>query len=193
MNYALVSRVHKHFGRSILTLIKFSNGQRGKVELEVSEGSSNAIRLANGWLNDGVSFEEAIAAACALCTHCRWAAVSQLEQDTSKVNILALIDNDSFVDCFSYDFNKTPCEQILGQDKFCHFSGVQHAFPEDEDLKNMGVADYAGSSFRDDSGCIVGHIFVMSDKPMTHLNEIEETISAMTTLLQLEWPSTKHH
>ena len=174
-----------------MTIIKFSNGQQVKVESHDTEGSSNAIQLANGWLNDGIKYEEAIAAACALCSHCRWAAVSRLEQGTSNVNILALIDNDSFVDCFSYDFNHTPCEEILGQDKFCHFSGVQHAFPEDKDLKTMGVADYAGASFRDNSGRIAGHIFVMSEKPMVDLKEIEDTISAMAVLLQLEWPSAR--
>ena len=176
----------------MLTAINFSNGQRAKIEPKVTLDAANAISLANGWLNDGIKFEEAIAAACSICTHCRWAAVSKLEQGSNKVNILALIDNGSFVDCFSYDFNQTPCEEILGQDKFCHYSGVQHAFPEDKDLKTMGVSDYAGASFKDDTGRIAGHIFVMSEKAMTGLQNIEDTISAMAVLLQLEWPTARN-
>ena len=174
-----------------MALINFSSGQQEDIDLESINGSTDAINLANDWLNNGIKFEEAIAAACALSTHCRWAAVTQLQPGSTNVNILALIDNHNFVDCFSYDFNQSPCEQVLGQNKFCHFTGVQHAFPEDEDLKTMGVADYAGASFKDDLGNVAGHIFVMNDKPMTHLLKIEDTISAMTLLLQLEWPSSR--
>jgi hypothetical protein len=178
----------------VLASIKFSNGQQKAVEIEKGNAdSSSAIKLANGWLNDGITFAEAIAAASALYTHCRWAAVSQLEQGSTKVNILALVDGHQFVDCFSYDFDKTPCAEVLGQEKFCHYSGVQHAFPEDKDLKTMGVADYAGVSFRDSLGNTAGHIFVMSDKKIKDLNKVEDIVLAMATLIQLEWPSANSY
>jgi len=124
-----------------LASIKFSGGEQEKLELEVAEDPSDAVKVASGWLNDGVRFEEAIAAASALSANCRWSAVCKLQKNTNKVNILALYDSGRFVDCFSYNFNKTPCEEVLTEDKFCHYTEVQHTFPEDKDLVDMGVAD----------------------------------------------------
>lgn len=169
--------------------IKFTNQYVESNDiLEKIDAAEKAVRFANRWLNNNVNFAEAIAAAAAITAQCRWAAVSRLKQGTNRVDILALIDNGVFVDCFSYEFNQTPCEEILGQEKFCHFREVQHSFPEDEELTQMGVADYAGCSFKDRNGKIAGHIFVMHDKPMENIFEIEKIITTMISLIQLEWP-----
>ncbi len=186
--------------------IKFSSGyieqteKLNQIKLNDLDASEKSVKLANRWLNMNINFAEAITAATEFAANCRWAAVSRLKQGTSKVDILALIDNSVFVDCFTYDFNQTPCEEILGdfnqtpceeilgRDKFCHFREVQHSFPEDEELTLMGVADYAGCAFKDSLGQVAGHIFVMHDQPMENILEIENVITTMVSMIQLEWP-----
>jgi len=171
-----------------MSIVTFSNGLKQKFDISAdTPPATQAIEAANRLLNQSVPFAEAIAASAAISSGCRWAAVSRLTPNSSQVEILALYDNGKFVDCFSYDFNKTPCAEVLGQENFCFFRDVQRAFPDDPDLEVMGVSDYAGLSFGRQGEKIDGHLFVMHDTPLEKYLEVEDVLMSMVALIKLEW------
>ncbi|TQV73128.1 hypothetical protein FLL45_16890 [Aliikangiella marina] len=171
------------------TSINFSTGKLQAPTLPPnSDLVTYWINQANNWLNENIDYTQAITAASALAAGTRWAIISKrLGHDSSRVKMLALFDQGEFKDCQIYDFIGTPCEEVLSKDKFCLFSNVQKAFPDDPDLVEMGVMDYAGCALRDKNNKSVGHLFVMHDQPINNFDEVEEIILAMIAILKLEW------
>jgi hypothetical protein len=117
----------------------------------------------------------------------RWTSVNKVIPGTDKVQILALFDNGEFADCYAYSFEGTPCASVLASERFCHFDDVQNAFPSDEELKTMGVVDYAGKSVRHISSTLLGHLVLFSDTMMKDVNQLESVINRLVLLLNLEW------
>lgn len=168
--------------------VSFSNQITCSVtELDETSPDDHAFELANSWLNQGIELSESIAAAAAVACGCRWAMVNKVLPGSTKVQILALYDNGVFVDCFTYDFQKTPCEEVLANEKFCHFDDVQRAFPGDKDLEVMGVEDYAGKAFRNRKHELAGHLVVMHDRHMANQETVERVVNRLVSLLKLEW------
>ncbi|WP_144392867.1 hypothetical protein [Pleionea sediminis] len=171
-----------------MLLVEFSKDQR--IELELDRRLSpvdNALGMVNMLCNQSIELPKAVTATAALVCHCRWAAFSRIRKGKTEAEILALYDSGSFVDCFTYDFRKTPCEKVLGQDKFCRFDDVQRSFPEDEDLFKMGISDYAGRAFRNRNYEVEGHLFVMNDWPFSNDKDLEPVISSLVSFVQVEW------
>ncbi len=169
--------------------VVFTNGLKVQMPASISTDDigAKAVELARQWLDLGAPLAEAVAMAAGVNSGCRWACVSEFKQGSDHVSLLAMTDNGLLVDCFSYQFNRTPCEEVLAQDKFCFFSGVQQTFPEDKDLEVLGVMDYAGKRFTDFEHNVVGHLVLLDDKPMNE-RQVEQIIFAMVTFLHLEWP-----
>lgn len=149
--------------------------------------ADNAFELASSLLDKGVNLPEAMAAAVATVCNGRWAAFCQLSSETNQAQILALYDSGHFVDCFTYNFQQTPCEEVLSSEKFCRFEDVQRAFPEDEDLEKMGVYDYAGKAFKNRNGELAGHLLVMHDQPFDDDKLLESVINRLISFIQIEW------
>lgn len=149
--------------------------------------ADGAFKLATAWLDQGCSLGEAISAAAAITCEARWACVNKIMPAQDRVQILALFDNGIFTDCFDYQFHDTPCEEVLASEKFCRFDDVQRAFPEDKELEEMGVVDYAGKAFRDVHNNLLGHMVIMHDAPMVNDERLESVICRLIPLLLLEW------
>ncbi len=146
-----------------------------------------AYKLAVDWMDQGCSLGEAVAAAAATVCGVRWASVNKVRPNSTKVQILALFDNGEFTDCYSYHFHGTPCEEVLANEKFCRFDDVQSAFPDDEELRQMGVVDYAGKSVRSVDTRLLGHLVVFNDSMINDIHRLESVVCRLVPLLQLEW------
>lgn len=66
---------------------------------------------------------------------------------------------------FSYALADTPCANVVGQHLCVHPSGVQHSFPEDVLLQEMGIESYAGAPLIDSHGETVGLLVVLHSEP----------------------------
>jgi len=86
--------------------------------------------------------------------------------DRAAVRTLAFWDKDRFLDDFEYPLAHTPCENVIGG-KFCHFPHrVAEAFPQQHELKHMGIESYMGVPLLDGDDRTLGHLYIMDDRPM---------------------------
>ena len=91
-----------------------------------------------------------------------WADSSQ-----ETLQTLAFWNGTSFGDNFQYSITGTPCEGVLQGDVCFYPSGVQDSFPQDQDLKTMGVQKLPWASLISQSGEILGHLVAMDSQGMT--------------------------
>jgi signal transduction histidine kinase len=112
-----------------------------------------------------LSVPERAAKAVALALGCRWGAVARLDGSISsqKANIIALWDNDGFMQPFGYSYIGTPCEKIYQQGGYIHLPHETHYnFPNL--IKEHTMMRYHGMALRDQNGGLIGHVFALDDK-----------------------------
>ncbi|MEQ5801626.1 EAL domain-containing protein [Halomonas sp. H10-9-1] len=66
----------------------------------------------------------------------------------------------------SYDLAGTPCETVVDQAVCLYPEGVQHRFPEDELLSQLGAEGYLGLPLNAQDGRALGLLAVLSSSPM---------------------------
>ncbi len=170
-------------------VLTFSNGVKiVPPELPSNDWGHAAVLQATQWFDMGAPLVEAVAMTANIFCDCKWSAVSEFREGWSKVKLVALVDDKKLTNCFEYEFQYTPCEEVLVKQQFGFFHNVQQSFPKDQDLADWGVADYAGQAFTDEKFELAGHLMVMHDQPINEESKVESIISALTTLLHLEWP-----
>ncbi len=114
--------------------------------------------------NEAFSVPERAAKAVAVALGCRWGAVVRLDDDIrkQKSRIVALWDNDHFVEPFDYNYIGTPCEKVYRQGGYVHLpSTAEFRFPHL--MEDKGLISYQGMALRDQAGSLIGHIFAMDD------------------------------
>jgi formate hydrogenlyase transcriptional activator len=83
-----------------------------------------------------------------------------------RVKTLAYWKESRLVDNVEWDLRGTPCEGILHSD-LCHYPRqVQHLFPLDTALVEMGIESYLGVPLRDQDGVHLGHLAVFDKRVM---------------------------
>lgn len=99
-----------------------------------------------------------------------YAAVTQtvlLPNTTPRLRIIALWDGAQFIPPFEYDMRGTPCEVVVGGQRFLYSINIQEDFPNDEDLVKMEVQSYWGVPLFDSLQQPVGHLFLMDKEMIT--------------------------
>ncbi len=86
------------------------------------------------------------------------------EQIGPNLNVLACSINGTLQPEFSYQAATTPCEQVLRHGSFYCSSLLQQAFPEDNDLVEMGVESYLGVALRNSSGEKIGTLCILDER-----------------------------
>jgi formate hydrogenlyase transcriptional activator len=85
----------------------------------------------------------------------------------NRVRSLAFWNTDSFADNSEYDLGGTPCLVAI-EGRTAHYERhLQALFPADQALVEMAAESYLGVAVRDSTQCIIGHLVIMDDKPMT--------------------------
>ncbi|MEY4704104.1 MAG: hypothetical protein RL042_300 [Nitrospirota bacterium] len=99
-----------------------------------------------------------------------------LATQTSRIRTLGLSIDGQTMPPMEYDLAGTPCEQVLDKQAAIFTEQVQQLFPEDQMLADLGVSSYAAVSLLDQNGRPIGHIGVMSRRPLRQVSQVEEIL-----------------
>jgi len=88
--------------------------------------------------------------------------------DHATVQTLAVCAAGKIVKNFQYDLSDTPCDQVVGKTLCSYPYNVQHHFPKDTLLVDMGIESYIGTPLFDSKKQPLGILVVMDKTPMKH-------------------------
>jgi formate hydrogenlyase transcriptional activator len=97
---------------------------------------------------------------------CQYAFVSELLGDRSRFRTRAVWGRGSFMENFETPLDGTPCEAVLNGKSSHHSERICQLFPADAGLKQWGVESYCGVPLLDSGGTVVGHLAILSERPM---------------------------
>ena len=88
------------------------------------------------------------------------------------VRTVSLWSGDHFAENFEYQLDETPCDQVLSGRRVCVYPiSVHRTFPNDHELKEMGVVSYIGCPILNADGSLLGLLACLDTKPMTRVEE----------------------
>jgi len=95
------------------------------------------------------------------------------DSDRKSIRTVSVWSNGRFGQNFEYLLEGSPCEGVLKGEVCLYSEGVADLFPDDKELKVLGVESYLGSPLRDLSGEVIGLLVVMDDKPMQGMERLQ--------------------
>ena len=98
---------------------------------------------------------------------CEYAFVSELSEDRARFRTRAVWGRGSFLENFETPLNGTPCDAVLNGKSSHHPERICQLFPADAGLRKWGVESYCGVPLLDSSGTVVGHLAILSERPMS--------------------------
>ncbi|MGD9852876.1 MAG: sigma 54-interacting transcriptional regulator [Nitrospirales bacterium] len=114
----------------------------------------------------GGEFFQALARNLAKALGVRYAFVGQLMAEAGRVKTLAFWNGEAFRENFEYDLEHSPCQQVLAGE-ICHFpERVQHLFPHEKGLVDLGAESYLAIPLLNQSGEVLGHLAALDVQPM---------------------------
>ncbi|MDR4495865.1 MAG: sigma 54-interacting transcriptional regulator [Nitrospirales bacterium] len=124
---------------------------------KILEGTASAI---------GDQFFHSLVTNLAKALGVRYAFVSEMVPDKTKVRTLAFWTGDGYLPNFDYDLEHSPCRQVLAGE-ICHFpERVQQLFPHEKGLVDLGAESYLAIPLLNRSGAVLGHLAAMDVRPM---------------------------
>jgi formate hydrogenlyase transcriptional activator len=97
---------------------------------------------------------------------CEYAFASEILGDRSGFRTRAVWGRGRFIENFETPLKGTPCEAVLNGE-FSHYpEQICQLFPADAGLKQWGVESYCGVPLLSSSGMVVGHLAILSERPM---------------------------
>ena len=99
-----------------------------------------------------------------------------LEGEPPKMRVHAFCFDGEIRENFDHATAGTPCETVVGQSFRIYPSGLREQFPGDADFAQHGLESYAGFPLTDGNGVAIGHISVLSRKPMANAEFIESIL-----------------
>jgi formate hydrogenlyase transcriptional activator len=97
---------------------------------------------------------------------CEYAFVSELSEDRSRFRTRAVWGRGRFLENFETPLAGTPCDAVLNGKSSHHPERICQLFPADAGLRQWGVESYCGSPLLNSSGTVVGHLAILSERPM---------------------------
>ncbi|XGV96506.1 MAG: PAS domain-containing protein [Leptolyngbya sp. BL-A-14] len=104
------------------------------------------------------------------------------------VRIIAGSGKQQSLDGLEHPLQGTPCEQVI-REGFCIYpDSIQQQFPDSTALQTLGGEGFAGIALVSSAGTTIGCISVISDRPITNVQFIQEvlTIFAVRAASELE-------
>jgi PAS domain S-box-containing protein len=87
-------------------------------------------------------------------------------QDPDTAHTLAVWNGEQFMENFSYPLAGAPCQQVTAQGPCFYPRNLQHLFPDDRMLVDMGAESYWGTPLCDSAGEVLGILAILDDRPM---------------------------
>ena len=115
----------------------------------------------------GDDFFSALVQQLAQALGTRYAFIAEFAAVKTRVRTLKYWAGDRFLDNFEYDISGTPCEAVLAGNIRHYADDIQNCFPQDTELRKLGVVSYLAIPLRDQTDAVLGHLGVMGTVPMT--------------------------
>lgn len=153
-------------------------------ELRISQDHGKRILHQFRAILDGTSqhigedFFPSIVKQLAATLEVRYAFIGSLIDKNTRVQTLALVENEKLLQNMNYDLEGSPCEKVVNNAQCVYPSGVQETFPKDIYLQEKNIESYLGHTLTDMDGSPIGLMSVMDTKPF---NE-EETENILSIL-----------
>ncbi len=97
---------------------------------------------------------------------CEYAFVSEILADRLRFRTRAVWGRGNFIDNFEIPLDGTPCEAVLNGKSSHYPERIRQLFPTDTALKDWRVESYCGVPLLDSAGTVVGHLAILSERPM---------------------------
>ncbi len=99
---------------------------------------------------------------------CRWVGIAHMTDSLDAAHFLARRTDGRNDELGAYDIAGTPCGELYSQewnDNYCFIeAGASEKYPGSV-FAGLGAEFYCGEAFCDIGGSVVGHVYVMDDKP----------------------------
>jgi PAS domain S-box-containing protein len=89
-----------------------------------------------------------------------------LPDEPGFAKTFAFFGDGKILDNLKYPLVATPCEKVYESTSYAHRDHVQEAFPADQLLKKLNIRSYIGCPLFKTNGSPMGHIFIMSRRPV---------------------------
>jgi formate hydrogenlyase transcriptional activator len=97
---------------------------------------------------------------------CEYAFVSELLANGLRFRTRAVWGRGVFMENFEIPLDGTPCEAVLKGTSSHYPERICQLFPTDTALKDWRVESYCGVPLLDSAGTVVGHLAILSERPM---------------------------
>ena len=149
---------------------------RDITERKVIEDSLRIIAEAASTLK-GLNFICFLIKNLASCLNVKYAFMTECEDKApKKLRTLSFWNGTTFGENFEYSILGTPCEVVMKGELCLYTKNVQQHFPNDQDLKVLGVESYIGYPLFSQSGELFGHLVAMDSKPLAESLPVETII-----------------
>jgi PAS domain S-box-containing protein len=136
----------------------------------------------------GAEFYTALVRHLANTLNIRYALVSELVPGRrDRVRALAYWMSGQWVPSFEYDIAGTTCEKVIKEGKMTYYPDhVQMLFPGERSLAAMHAVSYLGIPCFDQAGEIIGHMFIMDDKPLVDYERARSVMGIFAARVSME-------
>ncbi|MEX5217312.1 MAG: sigma 54-interacting transcriptional regulator [Nitrospira sp.] len=118
-------------------------------------------------METGEGFFSALVQNLAIALHTHGAWVTEYFPERRTLRALAFWMDGHWVKDYEVDIAGSPCEQVIDTRELVHFPDrLLELFPDESDVKALGVVSYMGAPLLDVDGNILGHMAVIDRRPM---------------------------
>jgi len=115
-----------------------------------------------------------------------------LKPGQDRIATLAAYANGAEAPPFEYDLAGTPCANVIGQQICSYPDDIQHLFPQDHLLVDMGAVGYVGSPIVDSSGRALGLLCAITKKPLPNPKLAQNLLQIFVTRAAAELERKNH-
>jgi PAS domain S-box-containing protein len=153
--------------------------------------TENALRMLSVDLARlrGHGFYEGVVQRLAAFVNCDWAFICRRDAGIpNQSQTVAFWADGKIVPNFSYSMGGTPCENVLDQKSCIVPNEAWQRYPRDQFLIDQKVEAYVGVPFIDARGRQIGHIGVMSRRPLANAEMVERLakLFALSVVAEME-------
>jgi len=112
--------------------------------------------------------------------------IATLCDNHTLATTIALASEGEIIDNIAYSLAETPCEKTLNSTICTHSCGIQHLYPNDILLVDMGIEGYVGIPLKNVEGNTVAILVSLFKEPIANTNEIETLFLLFSGLIEKE-------
>lgn len=128
--------------------------------------------------------------ALTLVTQCRWAGFARLSNQPGFGEVIAFCDGKKSIPSFQFELKGSPCEQVYLDTEKYHLifnKDLQNRFPDFHLIKSLGANSYQAEKIVNESGEILGHIFVLDPLPQSESTKSKEFFRLLAQRIGVEY------